>query len=321
MLNSVMTNADVLKQFDKKVYGHKEAKIMLINAMNRARSRANLEFDAKVTEGLPKLRNLLLVGESGTGKTHLVESLSQILNFAFIRVDATQILPSGGDKSGMTISNLIDFIVQSCKHYNSTNVMSRNLDRCIRECVVFVDEIDKLAYAHDSSGNWSKHIQHNLLQLVEGKTDLGELTFIFAGAFTDAFKHQKTLKTKQSVGFLHQKAEELDEEDWDEWIVKQGIVPELAGRISYVSKLDNLSYDDYLTILNKHIVPDAKLELFRLGICKFNLNEKDQDRIVKKALRSNQGVRMLRKEVLKIVSDLEFNYDAHIISHNVNIER
>src|SRR5260221_543501 len=91
MFTTGITNQELLEKFDKLVYGHTTAKKALINAVNRSRLRWHQEFNLGMQEDeLVTPKNVLLIGESGSGKTFLIECLQKLCEFPIVRFDATQ---------------------------------------------------------------------------------------------------------------------------------------------------------------------------------------------------------------------------------------
>lgn len=90
------SNLDILDELDGYVSGHYEAKKALISLVNRAKIRHHQKWIEGIHKDyLIQPHKLLLIGQSGTGKTHLVESLQDILDFPLIRIDATKMNPTG----------------------------------------------------------------------------------------------------------------------------------------------------------------------------------------------------------------------------------
>lgn len=299
------TNKQVKDALDCKVYGHDRAKKALITAINRPRVRWQQHLQQIPVSEHVGLKNVLLIGGSGTGKTYLVECLQTLCDFPLIRFDATQLSPSGA--SGQKLENLVKEIQENCAYWakNTGNIYSA--DEVMRNCVVFIDEIDKLALAFDSSGKWNKQVQANLLLLLENKVPgIEGVTFVLAGAFTGMFDKS----TKHGIGF-NAKDQETVVHDYDEEVVKAGLITELVGRVHCIVALDELTRSDYYNILVKHIVPKAKKLLSHFGITQHEFSEYELNCIVDKAVKSGQGVRVLNREIESLIEDIEFNYEEN----------
>jgi len=231
------------------------------------------------------------VGESGTGKTLMLESLAKIMKFPLVRIDATK-LDNSNRKEEFNAAAIAKLIREE-----ATKALAEgkyfSLQGAIDQTVVFVDEFDKLGISFDSTGNWNTMIQASLLTLVDNKGEFEGVTWIMAGAFSKA--KEKAISSK-SIGFFGQNAEEkpvIKKFDALKW----GIIPELLGRIGVVSELDKLDKEAYLRILHKHILPS-------MGDVALELNE---DAIVTEAMNSGMGVRHLTTLVNEALMDVEFD--------------
>lgn len=309
MYGSTYSNAELLSMMDERVYGHTSAKKVLINAINRSKIRWHQEFSLGMNENeLLDNKNVLLIGASGNGKTLLVETVCDLCDVPFMRFDSTQIKPAGSGE-GLTIKKMISDIQQHCAWVAHLSNGQYTASEIMKQTIVFIDEVDKLCISYESSGNWNKMVQANLLQLVDGKTDIQGVTFIFAGAFAEMLARDISPKNK-SIGFHKQdNPTEEQEKDWDEAIVKEGVVPELAGRIHSVVKLDSLDESDYNNILDKHIIPKFIRQLEYYDCFDFSLSDDVRNTLITKAIKSQQGVRMLTKEVQKLAEEYEFAFE------------
>lgn len=275
---------------DEMVYGHKQAKKVLKVLLKRSQDR----YYAKCVKGLSEYQDtlkVLLVGPSGTGKTHLIQSLSKLHNFPLICLDATQLMPTG-NKDGVNTQQLIKLINDTANEYTKQPEYF-NPEGVINQMVIFVDEFDKLGTSFDSSGNWNKHVQANFLTLIDNKEEFSGISWIFAGAFTDIYENKGKEK---SIGFFPEEKKESTKEITDEEILKAGIVPEMLGRISLIVQLDTFDKDDYCKILVERLLPNYS-----------NLHDIDVDAIVEKALNSGQGIRSLTRQLEMLSIDADFD--------------
>lgn len=308
MYASKHSNYEVLSLLDEKVYGHQQAKKVLINAVNRSKIRWQQihNLGMKPNEAVP-LKNVLLLGKSGTGKSWLVENLAEICDIPFIKFDATQITPAGG-KGTLNVDEIIKEIQVHCAHIAAQSMGTYSVYEVMHSMVCLIDEADKLARSYDSSGNWNKQVQSNLLQLIDGKTEITGVTFVFAGAFADTIDAEEKKDKTTGIGFGNT-SKEAKEKDWDDIIVNAGLIPELVGRMGAVVKLDELTKEDYNNILDQYILPQTYKNLMYYECLDFYLEKSKREGIIKKAMDSGQGVRMLRKEVQKLVEHYEFDFE------------
>lgn len=331
-----MSNQELLEELGKSVYGHTSAKKAIINVINRQRMRWHQQFSKGVAEtDLIENHNLMLIGPSGTGKTHLVKTMSKLCGFFLVCFDATHIVPVGG-KGDVDVLKIIKQIKNEVNQWTRASRDEYTYSEIMAQTVVFIDEIDKLATELYSGSNWNKEAQSSLLKLVDGDDEeIKGVTFIFAGAFTNIFegiKSKSNSKKQSGIGFTFSSdtKEEAETIDWDDKIVEAGITHELAGRINQVVCLDNLTIDHYYEILHKHILPQhiKEMRVFNPSFyvdegdnwitSEFSINMSHIDEIVKKAFESGQGVRMLKKKISALFREYEFNFDEdrHVPKEN-----
>lgn len=313
------SNHELLEEFDKKVEGHTEAKKALINLVNRSKIRYKQKFIDRVHKDfLIDTANCLLIGSSGSGKTFLVETLRDLVDFPLIKVDATKFNPSGAGDGGIKSADLAKQIKKNAAELvNSGRGIYNTIEGTIAQTVVFCDEIDKLSTKWESSGNWNKHVQANFLTLFEDTDEFSGVSFIFAGAFTgidDVTLDDKKDDKSSNIGFNAKlpkvvKEEDKAEECLDEKIIKMGLIPELVGRISTIVKLDKFSKETYREILIKRLLPKKEQELMFFNCAHIDLTEDQIAKIIDKAMNSGQGVRFLKRELDVYVKNLEFDYE------------
>jgi len=285
-----MSNQRTLEELNKLVYGHERAKKVLITLVQRASMRYHqkwINLDKHPIETM----NCLLVGDSGTGKTHLIESLQSIVKFPFLRIDATTLTPTGNN-DGVNSAKLRKMLIDKANLSISSSYGPHSVQGALDKMVVFVDEIDKLANSFDSSGNWNKHVQANFLTLIDDKHDFSGVSWVFAGAFSSIEKS----KTEGGMGFGSEKTTARITIS-DEEIIKSGLIPELVGRIGQVVCLDEFTKEDYTKLLNEVVLPKKYKDLDYCGITFEVLSEDEIDAMAEKTAKSGQGVRGLSRNV------------------------
>lgn len=309
MINN-KSNAELLKEFDKHVIGHTEAKKMLIKLVNRSKTAHYHKYLAEERTDDIETLSCLLVGASGTGKTHLVNTLQKLVDFPLIRVDATSLGPAGSaaKKGASTIMKDITDNAQIMAHEQGAY---HSMYGTVDQTIVFIDEVDKLAEEWVSGSNWQKQTQATLLALVENDEHFKNVSFIFAGAFGGIEEVQKSKNTSSKIGFNSVVEKEELGKVTDKDIIKYGLMPELVGRISDISVLDVLDYDTMETILRQTIIPNKINQLSKfMDVNENTITNEQVHNIIEKAMASGQGARSLKREVEGIFSDLEFNFEV-----------
>ncbi len=304
-------NVEVLEDLNEYVSGHIEAKKALITMIDRSRRRNRQKHPDDGSWGMEDSyllypSKILLIGPSGTGKTHLIESLHKVVSFPLIRVDATKMTPSGAGSGGIKELELQKMIVEEATRYWQSGY-SITIESAIDQTVVFVDEIDKLGKPWESSGNWSNHVQSNFLTLFDNKTEFAGLSFVFAGAFSEITSKGES---KSLIGFNNQdKVENKPIADDD--IIKYGLIPELVGRITSIVELDKFTKEDYNNILMNRLLPKKAMDLATIGIFGNVLDKQRATEICEYAFKSGQGIRALQRELEKEFLELEFGYETN----------
>lgn len=304
------TNSELLDLFNKRVYGHERAKKALLTLVARSRMRHYQKFEGNVPDSeLIEPCKLLLIGDSGTGKTFMVEQLAHMLDFPLLKLDATQLEPSGGSKDKADQKGIIKLFHTTITDWLETRKKrgyTDSFDGAKERLVVFVDEIDKLACSFESSGNWNKHVQNSMLSIFDSHGDWAGVSFIFSGAFAD-MKREET-NTKNGIGF-NAVAQDKQTGTLDDDIVNHGLIPELVGRLTAIVELDKFVERDYRHIIYETLLPAKRKHMSFFGV-ECPISDKDICEIVKRALNSGQGVRFLKRELDARLLDIEFNYET-----------
>ncbi len=301
------SNKQIYEELSKIVIGHEHAKKVLINLVNRSKLAYYQKWGLLETEHPITLSNCLLIGDSGTGKTFLVESLSSVMEFPLVKIDATELNPtgaSGGLKKKDVVKKIIDKVKEVMEESPETYW---SLDGTLDQVIVFVDEIDKLG--QQLSSDWNAHVQSNFLTLFENKGELKGITFVFAGAFTGL---EKRGSKKESIGFSRQEEKEHKSEDLAQKVIKFGLIPELVGRLHNIVLLDELKEGEYRHILIHKLLPKAREHLSYFGIEDFDLTVEQIHTLVNSAMKSGLGVRALETGLNKLLVEIEFNPESYI---------
>jgi ATP-dependent Clp protease ATP-binding subunit ClpX len=299
------STSEILEELDDYVFGHLEAKKAIITMLNRS----GLRFIQKYYKGMAEEHlitpmKLLLIAASGTGKTHLVESLQKVAHFPLVRIDATQLLPSGASTGGINLSKLKSLLAEEASKYADLYPeYYLSPQGALDRSVVFVDEIDKLGMSFESSGNWNKHVQSNFLTLFDNKDEFSGVSFVFAGAFHDITKKKEK---KHSIGF-NKTTDSSEDAPLDEQVLRSGLIPEIVGRFNYIVRLDVFSETELYKILTQILIPKKMKDLAAYHIFDAEVDELELADLVKEAAKSEQGVRYMQRWLDKKFLEDEFN--------------
>jgi ATP-dependent Clp protease ATP-binding subunit ClpX len=312
-----------IKNFlDQYVIGQEEAKKVLSVAVYNHYKR--LTFKEEGGLEIDK-SNIIMVGETGTGKTLLARTIARMLNVPFAIVDATVLTEAG--YVGEDVESILSRLLQAA------NYDVKSAERGI----VFIDEIDKIAR---KSGNPSitrdvsgEGVQQALLKLLEGskvnvppqggrkhpdqkfiELDTKNILFIAGGAFDGIAKHITRRMNTKSVGY--QSAKERDSVETEnilELVSPQdlksfGIIPELIGRMPVLTYLNPLDEDALRRILlepNNALIKQYE-KLFEMDGITLNILDEAIDFIVEKAVEFKLGARGLRSICEAILTDAMF---------------
>lgn len=270
--------------------------------------------------------NILLVGNTGTGKTLLAKTVAKLLNVPFAIADATAFTQSG--YVGEDIESVISRLLQNC-----------NYDiEAAQKGIVFIDEIDKIArkgenpsITRDVGG---EGVQQGLLKLLEGseilvppqggrkhpeqpmvKVDTKNILFICGGAFEGIERIIAQRVNKSSVGF--KKNGEKDLVIQKDNLLTQinsldikrfGLIPELLGRLPivvYLNPLDRLALKKILLEPKNSLIKQYKA-LFNIENTKLEFTEDAIEFIIDKAMEFELGARGLRSICEQIMTDIMY---------------
>ena len=269
--------------------------------------------------------NIVLVGETGTGKTLIARSIAKMLNVPFSIVDATVLTQAG--YVGEDVESILSRLLQAADY---------DVAKAQRG-IVFIDEIDKIArkgdnpsITRDVSG---EGVQQALLKLLEGSVvnvapkggrkhpeqkfieiNTKDILFIAGGAFSGIDKMISKRLNMQAVGFSASMEEDkIDEDNLLQYIIPSdlksfGLIPEIIGRLpvlSYMNPLDAATLRAILTEPKNSIMKQYE-KLFLMDDVVFTVEEDALDYIVGKAVEYKLGARGLRSLCEAILTDAMF---------------
>ena len=308
---------------DQYVIGQDETKKAMSVAVYNHYKRLNQIIDENEVE--IEKSNIVLVGETGTGKTLIARSIAKMLNVPFSIVDATVLTQAG--YVGEDVESILSRLLQAADY---------DVAKAQRG-IVFIDEIDKIArkgdnpsITRDVSG---EGVQQALLKLLEGSVvnvapkggrkhpeqkfieiNTKDILFIAGGAFSGIDKMISKRLNMQAVGFSASMEEDkIDEENLLQYIIPSdlksfGLIPEIIGRLpvlSYMNPLDAATLRAILTEPKNSIIKQYE-KLFSIDDVVFTVEEDALNYIVGKAVEYKLGARGLRSLCEAILTDAMF---------------
>lgn len=266
--------------------------------------------------------NILLIGDTGTGKTLFAQTISKLLNIPFAISDATALTEAG--YVGEDVENILLKLIQ-----NADNDVEK-----AEKGIIFLDEVDKLAnrsagasITRDVSGTG---VQQALLKIIEGsdvnvpmhggrkhpnqqyiKINTKNILFILGGAFDGLDKIiEQRINGKSSIGFNNTKIDKnISKKVLSEDLIKYGMIPELLGRVPIVSQLHPLNENMMLDILSKpkNCLINQYKKLLELDNIKLRFTNDVLKDIAHLAMEKKLGARGLRTIMEDIMEDIMYN--------------
>jgi ATP-dependent Clp protease ATP-binding subunit ClpX len=269
--------------------------------------------------------NIIMVGETGTGKTLLVKTIAKLLNVPFAIVDATVFTEAG--YVGEDVESMLTRLLQNCDY----DVQAA------QQGIVFIDEIDKVARKNDNPSITKdvsgEGVQQSLLKMLEGtdvlvppnggrkhpeqqmiKVNTSNILFICGGAFDGINDIIGRRINTNAIGFnVNKEAQEMQRNNLLHFvnaqdIRKYGLIPELLGRlpiITHLNPLDKTTLRNILTEPKNCLIKQYKY-LFSLEKIDLEFDEEVYEYIVEKAFEFKLGARGLRGICESILNDAMF---------------
>src|SRR5215213_1502588 len=320
---TVKKPVEVKKFLDEYVIGQDEAKKVLAVAVYNHYKRLQYKTSDSLKDDIEiEKSNIVMVGETGTGKTLLAKTISKLLNVPFTIVDATVFTEAG--YVGEDVESILTRLLQVCNY----DVASAERG------IVYIDEIDKIArkgdnpsITRDVSG---EGVQQGMLKLLEGtdvlvppqggrkhpeqkmiKINTQNILFICGGAFDSIDRVIARRVNTNAIGFnVKQEQQENMKKNLLRYVNAQdlksfGLIPELLGRlpvVTYLNPLDKPTLRSILTEPKNALIKQYK-KIFELEGIKLTFDAEVLDFMVEKAMEFKLGARGLRSICESILTD------------------
>ena len=316
---------EIKAKLDEYVIGQEEAKKVISVAVYNHYKR--ILYDQQDDVDIEK-SNIILVGETGTGKTLIARTIAKLLDVPFCIADATVFTEAG--YVGEDVESILTRLLQAADY---------NVERAERG-IVFIDEIDKVArkgadnpsITRDVSG---EGVQQSLLKLLEGSlvnvppqggrkhpeqkftvVNTKNILFIGSGAFNSIDKIIAERMNTNVIGY-NKKKHDIDKKNMMQYISAHdlksfGLIPELCGRFPVITYMNALDAEALKRILiePKNALVKQYERLFQLDGITLTFDEDSLDYIVSKAVELKLGARGLRSIIEKIMTNAMYEFPS-----------
>jgi ATP-dependent Clp protease ATP-binding subunit ClpX len=316
---------DIKAHLDQYVIGQDNAKKILSVAVYNHYKRLVQPPSADEEEIEIEKSNIIMVGQTGTGKTLLARTIAKVLNVPFCIADATVLTEAG--YVGEDVEAILSRLLQAADY--DVKAAQRG--------IVFIDEVDKIARKSDNPSITrdvsGEGVQQAMLKLLEGAVvqvppqggrkhpeqkmvsiDTKNILFVCGGAFDGIDRVIGKRLSTQAIGYATNKKEKVDKDNLLQYISPQdlkgfGLIPELIGRLPVLTHLKPLDKKALRQILTepKNSLTKQYVKLFEMDGIKLSIDDEVLDYIVEKAIDFKLGARGLRSICETIMIDAMFD--------------